>query len=630
MEKENGTLSAKDSISSDAKLLNLENEIEMRKKRELARNMAKKLQRRENQQNRKVDISPMKKNMENKNEEIKSENEFKRKPNEKAVKITFLGGIGEIGKNMTAIEYDNEMIVIDSGLAFPTFEYPGIDLIVPDISYLLANKQKLKGIILTHGHEDHIGGLPYVLNDLKVPVYGTPMTLALVSNKMSERKIDYKSVTIKPRTLLKIGNFQIEFIKVCHSIPGAVALCINTPVGNIIHTGDFKIDFTPVDGVVTDLTRFGELGKRGVSLLLADSTNACRKGYTMSEANVGKTLERLFESNKDKRLFLASFASNVHRIQQFLWLAEKFKRKVAFAGRSMVNVVEAGARIGELKFNKDNIIDIEKLDKYEDKEVLIISTGSQGEPMSALSRMAAGEFNKIKVGDNDCIIFSSSAIPGNEKAIYNIMNLLMKKGADVIYDELEEVHVSGHACQEELKTIHALVSPKFFIPVHGEYRHLKTHKELAISMGINPRNVLFPELGAQFELGRDYLKQVGFVTAGIRLVDGSGMGDVDSSVLRERKQLSEEGFCVAVLNMSNISGEAKFDPFIITRGVVYDSESEQFVSDARFAISSALREQDLRSFDPNEIKNNIKKVLSNFIYKRTKRRPIILVILIMN
>ncbi|MDD4111019.1 MAG: ribonuclease J [Clostridia bacterium] len=568
--------------------------------------------------------------MENKNEEIKSENEFKRKPNEKAVKITFLGGIGEIGKNMTAIEYDNEMIVIDSGLAFPTFEYPGIDLIVPDISYLLANKQKLKGIILTHGHEDHIGGLPYVLNDLKVPVYGTPMTLALVSNKMSERKIDYKSVTIKPRTLLKIGNFQIEFIKVCHSIPGAVALCINTPVGNIIHTGDFKIDFTPVDGVVTDLTRFGELGKRGVSLLLADSTNACRKGYTMSEANVGKTLERLFESNKDKRLFLASFASNVHRIQQFLWLAEKFKRKVAFAGRSMVNVVEAGARIGELKFNKDNIIDIEKLDKYEDKEVLIISTGSQGEPMSALSRMAAGEFNKIKVGDNDCIIFSSSAIPGNEKAIYNIMNLLMKKGADVIYDELEEVHVSGHACQEELKTIHALVSPKFFIPVHGEYRHLKTHKELAISMGINPRNVLFPELGAQFELGRDYLKQVGFVTAGIRLVDGSGMGDVDSSVLRERKQLSEEGFCVAVLNMSNISGEAKFDPFIITRGVVYDSESEQFVSDARFAISSALREQDLRSFDPNEIKNNIKKVLSNFIYKRTKRRPIILVILIMN
>lgn len=627
MEKENSTKSAKNSVSSnEIKLMDLESEIELRKERELAKEMAKKLKKRENQQrqHKKVDNFQMEKNQ-------KFEKEIQRKnPNEKAVKITFLGGIGEIGKNMTAIEYDNEIIVIDSGLSFPTFEYPGVDLIVPDISYLLANKSKIKGIILTHGHEDHIGGLPYVLNDLKVPIYGTPMTLALVANKMNEKKIDYKAVTVKPRSLLKIGNFQIEFIKVCHSIPGAVGLCINTPVGNIIHTGDFKIDFTPVDGVVTDLTRFGELGKRGVSLLMADSTNACRKGYSMSESNVGRTLEKLFESNREKRLFIASFASNVHRIQQFLWLAEKFKRKVSFAGRSMINVVEAGAKIGELKYNKENIIDIEKIDKYEDKELLIISTGSQGEPMSALSRMAAGEFSKLTIGNNDTIIFSSSPIPGNEKAIYNIINTLMRKGADVMYDELEDVHASGHASQEELKTIQALVNPKFFIPVHGEYRHLKQHKELATSMGINSRNVLFPELGAQFELGRDYLKQIGFVTAGIRLVDGSGMGDIDSSVLKERKQLSEEGFCVAVLNMSNISGEANCDPFIITRGVVYDSESEQFVSDARFAISSALREQDLRSFDPNEIKNNIKKVLSNFIYKRTKRRPIIIVILIMN
>ena len=594
---------------------NLKNEIEIKKNKELIKKITQK-----NESNKKT----------HNNNSVEKKVEVKKGPNEKGVKITFLGGIGEIGKNMTAIEYDNEIIVIDSGLAFPTFEYPGVDLIVPDISYLLANKSKVKGFILTHGHEDHIGGLPYALNDLKVPVYGTAMTLALVDNKMRERKIDYKAVSVKPRSLLKIGNFQIEFIKVCHSIPGAVALCINTPVGNIIVTGDFKIDFTPVDGVITDLTRFGELGKRGVSLLLSDSTNACRPGYSMSESNVGKSLERLFEANKEKRLFIATFASNIHRVQQILTLAEKFKRKVALAGRSMINVVEAASRIGELKYDKNNIIEVDKLDKYAEKEVLVISTGSQGEPMSALSRMAAGEFNKIKIGEGDTIIFSSSAIPGNEKAIYNVMNALMKRGADVIYDELEDVHTSGHACQEELKTIQALVSPKFFIPVHGEYRHLKKHKELAISMGINQRNVLFPELGAQFELGKDYLKQVGYVTAGIRLVDGSGLGDVDSSVLKERKQLSEEGFCVTVLNMSNISGETNCEPLIITRGVIYDSESDKFVSDARFAISSVLKEQDLRSMDPNEIKNNVKKVLSNFIYKRTKRRPIILVVLLMN
>lgn len=610
----------KSASNDEVGLLNLENEIEIRKERELAKKMAQKLQKNERRQ--KAHNKPVVKK--------DAAGEVRKKSNEKTVKITFLGGIGEIGKNMTAIEYDNEIIVVDSGLAFPTFEYPGVDLIVPDISYLLANKAKVKGFILTHGHEDHIGGLPYVLNDLKVPVYGTPMTLALVDNKMRERKINYKAVAVKPRSLLKIGSFQIEFIKVCHSIPGAVALCINTPVGNIIMTGDFKIDFTPVDGVITDLTRFGELGKRGVSLLMADSTNACRSGYSMSESNVGKSLERLFESNKDKRLFVATFASNIHRIQQILWLAEKFKRKVALAGRSMLNVVEAASRIGELKYDKNNIIEVNKLDKYAEKEILVISTGSQGEPMSALSRMAAGEFNKIKIGEGDTVILSSSPIPGNEKAIYNTINLLMKKGADVIYDELEDVHASGHACQEELKTIQALVSPKFFIPVHGEYRHLKKHKELAISMGINKRDVLFPDLGAQFELGTDFLRQIGHVTAGIRLVDGSGLGDVDSSVLKERKQLSEEGFCVAVLNMSNISGEANCEPLIITRGVVYDSESDQFVSDARFAISSVLREQDLRSMDPNEIKNNIKKVLSNFIYKRTQRRPIILVILLMN
>ncbi len=550
--------------------------------------------------------------------------------NKKAVKITFLGGVGEIGKNITAIEYDNEIIVIDGGLAFPTGDFPGIDLVVPDISYLIANKSKVKAIILTHGHEDHIGGLPYVLNELKVPIYGSSMTLALVDNKMQEHKIDYKAIRVKPKNLLKIGNFQIEFIKVSHSIAGALGLCITTPIGNIIHTGDFKIDFAPIDGVITDLTRFGELGKKGVNLLLCESTNVCRKGYSMSESNVGKTLEDLFEKFIGKRLFVATFASNVHRLQQLLILAEKFKRKVAFAGRSMINVTEAAAKIGEISYNKNNIIDIDKIDKFADGELLILCTGSQGEPLSALTRIANGDFNKIKIDEGDVVIFSASPIPGNEKAVYGVINQLFKSGADVIYDELADVHASGHACQEELKTIHALVSPKFFIPVHGEYRHLKQHKELAISMGMESRNIILPELGMQIEMGENYIRQAGYVTAGIRLVDGYGLGDIGSSVLKERKQLSEEGFCVAVINMTSKDyGGAGFDSFIITRGVVYDNEQDDFTQSARAIIANTLKEQDLSSFDPNEIKANIKKVLSSFIYKRTKRRPMIITILLM-
>lgn len=543
------------------------------------------------------------------------------------VKVTFLGGVGEIGKNMTAIEYNDEIIVIDAGLTFPGEDLPGVDVVIPDISYLKANKDKVKAIILTHGHEDHIGALPFVLNEINVPIYGSRLTLALVENKMREyEKIKYKAISVKPKNVLKLGSFTIEFIKVSHSIAGSLALCITTPVGNILHTGDFKIDFEPIDGVMTDLARIGELGKRGIKLLLCESTNVTRKGYSMSERSVGRTLNTIFEKNPDKRLFIATFASNIHRLQQILDLAEKYGRKVAFTGRSMINVSEVAMKIGELTYKKENIIDIDKIDKYEDKELLIVTTGSQGEPMSALTRMAAGEFKKIKLRENDLIVFSASPIPGNEKYVYNVINALYKLGADVIYDELAEVHASGHACQEELKTIHALAKPEFFIPVHGEYRHLRMHSLLAQQLGMQQRNIILPSLGMQVEIGANSMKQCGFVTAGQRLVDGTGIGDMGSNVLSERKQLSEEGICVVVVDINNVSGTVTSDPFIITRGVVYQDEMEAFVQDAKAAIIASLKEQDLRGMEPAVIKNTIKRNMSNFIFKRTKRRPMILTI----
>lgn len=543
------------------------------------------------------------------------------------VKLTFLGGVGEIGKNMTAIEYEDEIIVVDAGLTFPDDDLPGVDIVIPDISYLTANKDKVKAILLTHGHEDHIGALPFVLQDLNVPIYGSRLTLALVENKMKEYpKVKFKAVTVKPRNVLKIGHFTVEFIKVSHSIAGSLALCITTPAGNIVHTGDFKIDYEPIDGEMTDLPRLGEIGKRGVNLMLCESTNVCRKGYSMSEKSVGRALEEIIKSHAQNRIIVATFASNIHRLQQIMNLAEKYKRKVAFTGRSMINVTDVAYKLGELKFDRDNIIDIEKVDKCDDKEILIITTGSQGEPMSALTRMAAGEFKQIKLRQNDLIILSASPIPGNEKNVYNVINALFKLGADVIYDELADVHVSGHACQEELKLMHSLVKPKFFIPVHGEYRHLKVHKELAMALGTEERNIVLPSLGMQVELSPNSIKEVGFVTAGQRLVDGIGIGDMDSNVLRERKMLAEEGICVVCVDINNISGYVSSDPFIITRGVVYADEQESFVQDAKATIIASLKEQDLRGVEPSVIKQSIRRNISNFIYRRTKRRPMILTI----
>lgn len=545
------------------------------------------------------------------------------------VKITFLGGVGEIGKNMTAFEYKDEIIIVDAGLTFPDDDLPGVDIVVPDIQYIIKNKEKVKAIILTHGHEDHIGGLPFLLPEINVPVYGSRLTLGLVENKLKEYpKIKAKLVSVKPKNVLKVGNFAIEFINVNHSIAGSLALCISTPCGNIVHTGDFKIDFEAINGEVTDLTRFGELGKKGIDLLMCESTNVCRKGYSMSERRVGETLDKLFEKYKDKRLFVATFASNIHRLQQIMNLAEKYKRKIAFTGRSMINVSEVAMKLGELKYDKNNVIDIDKVDKFSDKELLIITTGSQGEPMSALTRMAANEFKKIMLGENDCIIISASPIPGNEKSVYSVINKLYKKGAEVIYDELEDVHASGHACQEEIKIIHTLIKPKCFMPIHGEYRHLKTHKELAVALGEDASNIILPDIGMQVELSGGHIKECGRVQAGQRLVDGLGIGDMDSSVLRDRKQLSEDGICVAVLNIGSQNGEMSTDPFLITRGVVYTGEQEQFMQDTKEMLVDYLKDHDVKDVDPNLIKQNVRRQLQNFIFKRTARRPIILVIIL--
>ena len=543
------------------------------------------------------------------------------------VKITFLGGVGEIGKNMTAFEYNDEIILVDAGLTFPDDDLPGVDVVVPDITYLVANKSKVKAIILTHGHEDHIGGLPFLLPEINVPIYGSRLTLGLVENKLKEYpKIKAKLVAVKPRNVLKVGNFAIEFIHVNHSIAGSLAVCISTPAGNIVHTGDFKVDYEAINGSVTDLARFGELGKRGVNLLMCESTNVCRNGFSMSERRVGETLDKLFEQNKEKRLFVATFASNIHRLQQIMDLAEKYKRKIAFTGRSMVNVSEVAMKLGELTYNRENVIDIDKIDKFADKELLIITTGSQGEPMSALTRMAAGEFKKIDLGENDCIIMSASPIPGNEKSVYGVINKIFKKGADVIYDELADVHASGHACKEEIKLIHSLVKAKCFIPIHGEYRHLKVHKELAVALGEDANNIILPDIGMQIEMTNGHIKICGRVQAGQRLVDGLGIGDMDSNVLRERKQLSEDGVCVAVLNLSSLSGEMSSEPFLITRGVVYNVEQEQFMQDARDMLINYIKENNLRDMEPNLIKQNVRRQLQNFINKRTARRPMVLVI----
>jgi len=547
--------------------------------------------------------------------------------------VSFLGGVGEIGKNMTALEYGDEIIVIDAGLAFPDDELPGVDLVIPDTAYLKANYDKVKAFVITHGHEDHIGALPFILKDLNVPVYATRLTLALLENKFREHNLkNLKLNTVKPGSSVKIGKgFGVEFIKVNHSVADSCALAVTTPAGTVFHSGDFKVDFTPVDGGTIDLPRIAELGRKGVLLMLCESTNVERQGYTMSEVTVGEALDGIFYDNRTRRIFVATFASNVHRLQQIIDLAEKYGRKVAFSGRSMLNVAEVAAKIGELRYNKENVVDVEKCRKVEDSKLLVLTTGSQGEPMSALTRMASGEFNHIDIGENDTIVISASAIPGNEKALYRVINNLCKKGAKVIYEELDKVHVSGHACREELKLLHSLVRPKFFIPVHGEYRHLKLHSELAERGGMNGGRILIPEIGMCVHLTEDYMRKGDNVPAGLILVDGLGIGEAGSIVLRDRKQLSEDGLIAVVLVINSLSGEVNgLD--VISRGFLYSRENDAqgIMAEAKEIVKTAAARIDMKNelSDYGILKSNIRKDLRGFMRKKLQRTPLIVTIVL--
>lgn len=542
------------------------------------------------------------------------------------VKIIFLGGIGEIGKNMTAIEYGDDMIIIDCGLAFPSEDMPGVDLVIPDFTYVKENAHKLKCFLITHGHEDHIGSLPYLLKDVKAPIYGSKMTLTLLDNKLREHKINgVKGICVKHGYVVKIGCFTVEFVRVNHSIPGAFALSIDTPAGTIFHTGDFKIDYEPIDKEVIDLARIAEIGRKGVTLMLGESTNVERPGYAISEKRVGENLEKVFIENPTRRIFVATFASNIYRVQQIIELAIKYNRRVAVVGRSMINNIDAGMKIGSFTFDKSVFIDVEKIASLEDKNVLVLSTGSQGEPASALSRLANGEFSRVEIGDNDTVIFSSSPIPGNENMVNAVINNLYKKGAIVV---TENVHASGHACQEELKTIHSLINPKFFIPVHGEYRHLKEHVILSEKMGMPKTSCIIPEIGNVVEITKNSIAVAGNVQAGEQLVDGLGIGDVGSVVLRDRKLLSEDGLVIVVIGVSDSTGELISEPYLITRGFVYTDEAGKLGEEAKQILHDTISTINLReNRDWNEVRNLIRKPLRNFFYKRTMRTPMILPII---
>ena len=546
------------------------------------------------------------------------------------VKLIPLGGLGEIGKNITAIEYENEIIVIDCGLSFPDNEMYGIDLVIPDISYLLENREKVKGIFITHGHEDHIGALPYILKEINVPVYATKFTLSLIESKLIEFNM-VSSCSLNEITLkepIKTEHFACEFIRTCHSIADSCSLAITTPQGVIFHTGDFKIDYTPVDGEVIDLQRISEIGKRRVLLLMADSTNATREGFTISETIIGQNLTRLFRNAKG-RVIVATFSSNVHRVQQVINSSITYGRKVAFSGRSMEKISQIAMDLGYLKVPKNTIIKLDDIHKYPDNKVTIITTGSQGEPMSALARIASGNHKKIALKERDYIIISASPIPGNTKLITKLIDVLISKGAEVIYDAMEEVHVSGHACREELKLIHSLIKPKYFVPVHGEYRHLKEHAELAKSLGMDEKNIFLLDNGDVLELtGKKAVKSKS-VHTGTVYVDGSGVGDVGNIVLRDRKVLSQDGILTAVLAIDKEAKEIISGPDIISRGFVYAKDSNDLLNEATALIKNEVEHCLANDIvDWYSIKSKIKSSLGQFLYTKTKRKPMIIPVIV--
>ena len=551
------------------------------------------------------------------------------KKNANKIKVMALGGLNEIGKNMTAIEYKDEIIVIDAGLSFPEEDMLGIDIVIPDITYLVKNKEKVKGIFITHGHEDHIGALPYVLKKINVPVYAAKLTIGLIQVKLKEHKLNNINLNvITPKQMIKLKNFDIEFIKMNHSIPDACSIAVHTDQGIIFHTGDFKIDLTPIDGEVMDFHRLTELSKKGVLLMLADSTGVEKPGYTKSERSVGSGLDDLFRKAGGSRIIVATFASNIHRLQQIVNSAHRFNRKVAVSGRSMINVIAVAQELGYIEIPEGMLIDLNDIHRYEDNELVIITTGSQGEPMSALARMAVSEHKKVEIRQGDVVIISAHPIPGNEKAISRIINNLYEKGAEVIHDKKTDVHVSGHAYQDELKLMHRLIAPKFFMPAHGEYSMLKKHAEVAEDLGMPSQNIFVMKTGEVLEIDRNSAKVASYIPTGNILVDGLGVGDVGNIVLRDRKHLSEDGLMIVVVTISKEDGRVLAGPDIISRGFVYVRESEDLMDGAKNVIKDVLRDCEDRNIKEwAYLKNNIKENLKEYLYQKTKRNPMILPII---
>ena len=545
------------------------------------------------------------------------------------VRVMLLGGLNEIGKNIAVIEYENDIIVIDCGLAFPDEDMLGVDLVIPDFTYLEKNASKIRGILITHGHEDHIGGLPYLLKSINVPVYGTRLTLGIVESKLAEHKLlgERELITVEAGTVLKLGVFKCEFIRANHSIADACMIAVKTPEGNILHTGDFKLDVSPIGGEMMDLTRIGEYGREGILLLMCESTNVDHPGFTPSEKRVGASLDLIFMTNTDKRIIIATFSSNVHRVQQIINSSVKYGRKVAITGRSMLNVVGAAVRLGYMDVPAGALIDIADINRYPAEKITIVTTGSQGEPMSALYRMAFSDHSQVELTPRDLVVLSSHAIPGNEKLVSRIINEIYKKGVSVYHDEAV-VHVSGHACQEELKLIHALTKPKYFMPIHGEYHHLMQHKELAEYMGMDPQNIFLMDIGQVLELDRNSCKKNGTVPSGRMLVDGYGVGDVGNIVLRDRRHLAQDGLIVVVATVDIDEATIVSGPDLISRGFVYVRESEELMDNVKELVRGVLCDTlDSGVTEWTQMKTNVKDSLTKYLYTKTKRKPMILPII---